>query len=171
MGYKILYTGDGGGKTIAALGLALRALGHGKRVVFVQFMKGRKDTGEFLACKRLSGCEFVQFGRVGFVDLANPSDEDKQLAHKGFDFARDALKKAPDMLVLDEVNLAVSVGLLKTDDVVDLVSHAPEKTILVLTGRDAPKALMAACDIVTKIEDIKTVPLKERKGPEKGFEF
>ncbi len=149
----------------------MRAWGHGKKVVFVQFMKGRKDIGEFKACKKLKGFDFYQFGRKEFVDLRIPSDEDKKLAQKGLGFARDILKKKPDMLVLDEINLAVSIGLIEEDDVLDLISSAPAKTIIVLTGRKAKDSLMEACDIVTEIEDLKTIPMEKRKGPIKGFEF
>jgi cob(I)alamin adenosyltransferase len=172
LGYKINYTGDGGGKTVAALGLALRAWGHGQRVVVVQFMKGRPGVGEVLASKSLSGFTIHQFGRQGFVDLKKPALEDKLRAGQGLRFAVEILKSnPPGMLVLDEVNLAVKVGLLKESDVVSLVKRAPKDTIVVLTGRGASKALLAACDFVTKIEDVKSIPVKKRKGPVAGFEY
>lgn len=172
MGYTINYTGDGGGKTIAALGLALRAWGHGLKVVIVQFMKGRQGVGEVLASKRLSGFTIHQFGRPGFVDLKKPALEDKLLAGQGLKFAADTLKSnPPGLLVLDEANLAVKVGLLKEADVVRLVKRAPKGTIIVLTGRGATKGVVAACDFVTRIEDVKSVPMKKRKGPVKGFEY
>ena len=171
MGYKINYTGDGGGKTVAALGLALRAWGHGKRIVVIQFMKGRKDIGEFMASKKFIGFPIYQFGREGFVDLKNPDEKDKQLAKKALQFARDVLKERLDMLVLDEVNLAAHVGLIKAQDVVDIIKSAPEETIIVLTGRYPPQELIDVCDIVTKIEDLKTIPKEKRKGPKAGFEY
>jgi len=171
MGYKICYTGNGGGKTLAAIGLAVRAWGHGKRVVVVQFMKGREDIGEFLAAKKIPGIGVFQFGRKEFVDLKNPSEEDKKLAKEGLKFAKEALMEAPDMLVLDEVCMATSIGLLKTQDVIDLINSAPENTIIVLTGRYASQELIYECDFVTKLEDTKTIPMDQRKEAQPGFEY
>jgi cob(I)alamin adenosyltransferase len=168
---KICYMGEGGGKTVAALGLALRAWGHGKRVVMVQFMKGRQNIGEFKAAKKLPGFAIFQFGREEFVDLKNPSAEDKQLAKQGLIFVKDALKENPDMLILDEINLACHIGLIQTNEVVKLIESAPKKTILVLTGRYPPPELRTLCDIVTKIDDVKTIPMDKRGEPEAGFEF
>ncbi len=114
-----LYTGIGAGKTTNSLGLALRSLGHGHRVVIIQFMKGRKDIGECLFKEKIGELgdkyEIYQYGRIGFVDLDNPSEEDKEKAGEGLEKAKNVLNDPPHLLILDEINLAVSVGLLDED--------------------------------------------------------
>lgn len=163
MGKILLYTGTGGGKTMIAVGLGVRAVGHGKKVLMVQFMKGRKDIGEFMAQKHLPGFEIVQFGRKEFVDLKNPSKEDMELAKKGLEYVRN-LKKMPDLLILDEINLACTVGLLKIRDVIEVLDKIPEKTTVVLTGRYAPKELIEKADLVTEIKDVKELKGKLGEG-------
>lgn len=163
-----LYTGEGEGKTIAALGLALRAIGHGKRVVVIQFMKGRTDTGEVLMAKKLTpDLRIHQFGRAGFVDLKSPEPEDKALAEKGLSFAKEALRKKPDLLILDEINLAVAVGLLSEKKVIDLLGSVPADVTVVLTGRRAPKAFIERADLATEMVYLKhpfDVGVESREG-------
>ncbi len=168
MKYKVhLYTGEGGCKTTSALGLALRSIGHGKKVVFIQFMKGRKSIGEYKAQKKVPGLRIYQFGRKGFVNLKKPAEKDKKLAQKGLEFAKRVAKQKPDILVLDEINLAVAVGLLKERDVISFVKKIPKKTFVVLTGRRATKGLKKISDIVTEIKDTKRPKkLMARKGIE-----
>lgn len=158
-----LYTGEGGGKTTAAMGLALRALGHGKRVVIIQFMKGR-FTGEMKSLMRFLKCDFKQFGRHGFVNLDKPSSYDKELAVKGLAYARKSLEKKPFLLILDEVNLACAAGLLRVKEVLDLLKKAD--CHVVLTGRRAPKPLIKAADFTTKHEDLKRKDVEAIPGLE-----
>jgi len=167
MGTVHIYTGNGGGKTTAALGVCLRAIGHGKKVLFIQFMKGRM-TGELLAARKLKGFEIKQFGRREFVDLANPSAKDKELAKKGMELAKKALKDPPYLLVLDELNLAASCGLVGVEDVLELIGSAPKRLNIIITGRNAPKELIAQADLATEISDLKSriTPIKARKGIE-----
>lgn len=151
-----LYTGEGGGKTTNALGLALRAVGHGLKTIVIQFMKGRKSVGEYKIKERLAPeYEIYQFGRRGWVDLKNPSPVDVKLAKEGLDFARQAAKRRPALLVLDEVNLAVAIGLLKPKDVLHLLDEVPRGTVVVLTGRRAPKELLNRADFVNEVKDVK----------------
>lgn len=168
MKYQVhLCTGEGGCKTTSALGLALRAIGHGKKVVFIQFMKGRKSIGEFKAQKKVPGLKIYQCGRAGFVNLKKPAEKDKRLAQKGLELAKKVAKRKPDILVLDEINLAVAIGLLKEKDVVGFVKKIPKKTFVVLTGRRATKGLKAISDIVTEVKDTKRPKkLMARKGIE-----
>ena len=169
-GNVILYTGDGGGKTAAALGLALRTCGHGKKAVIVQFMKGRKYIGEYKIKDRLAPqYEIRQFGREGFVDLKNPSKADRELAKKGLAFAKEAAAKKPATLVLDEINLASAIGLVEIKEVLGLMDSIPVETITVLTGRNAPTELLEYADYVVEIKDLKR-PAKELP-PREGFEF
>lgn len=168
---RILYTGSGGGKTSTALGLALRAIGHKKRVVMVQFMKGRKDIGEYLAKDHLPGFVMRQFGRKEFVNLENPSPTDRELAKEGLAYVRELFHgdEVVDMLILDEINLAVSIGLLDLNEVLSLLSFIPPKTIVILTGRNAPKELVDLSDYVVEMRDLKrpgkTIP------PREGIEY
>ncbi len=133
-----LFTGEGGGKTIAALGLALRSIGHKHKVVIIQFMKGRKDVGEYKAAKKLAPyLKVYQFGKKGFVNPRKPSLEDKKLAQEGFEFAKKILKQKPDLLILDEINLAIAFGLLDLKEVMRFLRRVPKRTDVVLTGRRA----------------------------------
>jgi len=166
-----LYTGEGEGKSITAFGLALRAVGHGYKVIIVQFMKGRKDIGEYKIKERLNPeYEIHQFGRREFINLENPDPVDLKLAEEGLSFAKEALKRKPHLLVLDEINLAVSTGLLKLEDVLDLLEEIPPSTTVVLTGRRAPKELIAQADLVTEMREIKH-PIKRGVPARKGIEY
>jgi cob(I)alamin adenosyltransferase len=157
MGFVYLYTGMGAGKTANALGLALRSAGHKRKVVIVQFLKWWKNTGEYKVQKMLSPhYEIYQFGRKGWIGLGNLGDEDRELAKRGLKFAEKiAAEKKPDLLILDEVNLALYCGLLDVDDVLKLLDRIPKKTDVVLTGRYAPKELIQRADFVNEIVDIK----------------
>lgn len=151
-----VFTGDGGGKTIAALGFALRAVGNGQRVVMVQFMKGRKDTGEFKIQKKLGNLfKIYQFGSKGFIDLKRPAEADVARAKKGLEFAKDALSSKPNLLILDEVNLAASSGLLKVRDVISFLKSVPSTTNVVLTGRSAPKEFIKLADGASEVKKVK----------------
>jgi len=149
MGAVYLYTGSGFGKTTSALGLALRAVGQGKKVVIIQFMKGWKNTGEYKIMKRLKpNYRIYQFGRKGFVNLKNPSEGDKKRAQRGLEFAKQEIKKKPFILILDEINLAARIGLVDKKDVLDLLSNIPKETSVVLTGRYAPKEFIKRAEYV-----------------------
>jgi cob(I)alamin adenosyltransferase len=170
-GFVHLYTGDGEGKSITAFGLALRAVGHGYKVIIIQFMKGRKDIGEYKIKDRLSPeYEIYQFGRREFIDLKNPRPIDLKLANEGLAFAKEAMKRRPRLLVLDEINLAVAVGLIKLQDVLDLLENVPPSTTVVLTGRRAPKELIDRADLVTEMREVKH-PIKEGILARKGIEY
>ena len=171
MGYIYLYSGTGGGKTTNALGLALRSIGHKRKVVIIQFLKWRKDIGEYKIKDKLKPYyEIYQFGRPAWLGekeliaefggqkfkVESFTDIDKELAKKGLEFAKKVLKeKKPHLLVLDEINLALHWKLLGIKDVLELLDNLPEKTDVVLTGRYAPKELIEKADFVNIIEDVK----------------
>jgi len=156
MGLIYLYHGSGGGKTTSALGLALRSVGHGNKVVIVQFMKGRKDIGEYKIGKRLNpDYEIHQFGSEGWVDLKNPSEDDKRRAREGLAFVERALKMEPNLLILDELGLAAYCGLIDTRDVLGVLKSIPKKTDVVITGRWVPRELIERADFVNEITDVK----------------
>ncbi|MGB9742233.1 MAG: cob(I)yrinic acid a,c-diamide adenosyltransferase [candidate division WOR-3 bacterium] len=150
-----VYTGDGKGKTTAAFGLALRALGHNWRVLVIQFMKG-DSYGEIQAARHLPNLEIRQFGLKTFVQRGHPGAEDLQLARAGLEFARQAvLSGGYQLVILDEINCAVDYGLVPLSEVVALVRSCPKEVELVLTGRNAPRALIELADLVSEVREIK----------------
>jgi cob(I)alamin adenosyltransferase len=157
-GHIYLYTGTGAGKTANALGLALRSVGHKHKVIIVQFLKWWKNTGEYQIRSMLAPYyEIYQFGRTGWIGLGNLDEEDKKLAHKALEFAeRIAKEKKPQLLVLDEVNLALHCQLLEVSDVFRLLDNIPKEIDVVLTGRYTPKELIERADFVNEIKDIKS---------------
>lgn len=149
-----IYTGEGKGKTTAALGLAIRALGHGLRVVMIQFLKGDTGAGELTTGRRLFPELVIKpMGRGGFVDRANPSEEDLRLALAALEKARRVLdQKSCDLLILDEINVAVSFGIVDEHAVLDLMDGKPRDVELILTGRNAPASFIEKADLVTTME-------------------
>lgn len=151
-----VYTGNGKGKTTAALGLALRAVGHGHRVFMLQFMKGSPDYGEVRAASLLPNFTLVQSGLPTFVDKANPSPEDQRLAAEGLARARAEITGgAWDLVILDEINVAMDYGLIRTEDVEELIGGKPPGLELVLTGRYAPPSIIARADLVSEVRLVK----------------
>jgi len=157
VGYIYLYTGTGAGKTTNALGLALRVIGHNRRVVIIQFLKWWRKTGEYKVRKKLSpNYEIHQFGRKGWKGLKKLGEKDKKLTKKGLEFAEKIVKqKKPHLLVLDEINLALYCKLLDVDEVIEFLEKIPKRTDVVLTGRYAPKKLIQYADFVNEIVDVK----------------
>ncbi len=150
-----VYTGPAKGKTTAALGLAVRACGHGRRILIVLFMKGRTDYGELRALRFLPSTEVVQFGQPGFVFKDSVQPEDIDQARRGLAFVREAMTQGYDLLILDEIVCAVDFGLLDISDVVDCIQSKPASLELVLTGRNAPEALIDLADYVTVMQEVK----------------
>ncbi len=165
-----LWTGEGAGKTTSALGVALRCAGHGMKTIVVQFMKGRKNIGEYKIMKKLKPYYSIyQFGKKEFIKpKSKPSKKDKELAAKGLEFARKSAKSKPRLLILDEINLACAIGLVDINDVIDLVKHCSKYTIVYLTGRKAPDKLKKIADFVNEIKLLKS----PKKYPvRKGIEY
>jgi cob(I)alamin adenosyltransferase len=151
-----VYTGDGKGKTTAALGLALRATGHGWRVLIIQFMKGDPKYGEIVAAKGVRNLTVVQTGLPTFVEKGNPSPEDLAEAQRGAALAREALaSRKYRMVILDEINVAVDYGLVKLDDALALIDACPENVELVFTGRGAKPAVIDRADLVSEVKEVK----------------
>ncbi|MHC3129075.1 MAG: cob(I)yrinic acid a,c-diamide adenosyltransferase [Candidatus Bathyarchaeota archaeon] len=157
MGYIYLYTGTGGGKTVNALGLALRSVGHERKVVIIQFLKWWKNTGEYKIREKLQPFyEIYQFGRDGWIGLDNLGEEDRRLSKEGLNFAKKVVEeKKPHLLILDEINLALHCNMLEIKEVMEFLDSIPEGTDVVLTGRYAPKELVDRADFVNEVKDIK----------------
>ncbi len=158
-GLVIVYTGDGKGKTTAALGTALRAVGRGFRVLIIQFIKGSWRYGELESLKRLAPeVELVRVGKgfVGIIDDELPREEHEEAAIEGFELARQRVVSGEyDLVILDELNYAVQGGLIPIEQVLELVSSKPEELHLLITGRGAHPDLIAAADVVTEMREVK----------------
>ncbi|MFA4885037.1 MAG: cob(I)yrinic acid a,c-diamide adenosyltransferase [Desulfotomaculaceae bacterium] len=148
-----VYTGNGKGKTTAALGLALRAIGHGHNVFMLQFMKGSKNYGEIIAAEKyLPDLTIVQSGLETFVSKENPAQVDINLAVEGLKIAKKVIEENKyHMLILDEVNVALDFNLIPLSDVVELIKNKPAEMELVLTGRYAPKEILELGDVVSDV--------------------
>ncbi|MCK4235076.1 cob(I)yrinic acid a,c-diamide adenosyltransferase [candidate division WOR-3 bacterium] len=156
LGLIQVFTGDGKGKTTAALGEALRACGHNFKVLVVQFMKGDIKYGEVNIAPKIPNLELKQFGLPTFVKKGEPSTEDLRLAQEGFKYAKSAImSKKYDMVILDEINVAIDYGLLILDNVLTLLRERPEGVEIILTGRYAPKEIIEIADLVSNIDEIK----------------
>src|SRR3989337_3069311 len=171
-GLIIVHTGPGKGKTTAALGLALRAGGSGLKVLMVQFIKGTWHYGELDAAKAF-GDQFVlrPMGR-GFVKLGGEIDpEDKRAADEAWAFAREKIFSGEyDMIILDEINYAISYGLLSVAPVVEALKQKPEAVHVVLTGRNAHPEIVELADMVTEMREIKH-PYQKGIEAQRGIEY
>jgi cob(I)alamin adenosyltransferase len=156
-GYIHVYTGNGKGKTSAALGLALRAAGHGLKTYFGQFLKGQ-DYGELSAIQKLSPLITIeQFGRKGFIHVTeNPDAEDIERARQGLrKCTKMMMSRKYQIIVLDEINVAVHFNLFAEKDILDFLDKKPEEMEVILTGRYAPESLIKRADLVTEMKEIK----------------
>ena len=151
-----VYTGDGKGKTTCALGLALRAVGQGFKAYIVHFMKGR-DTGEARAAARLApDLTLRYFGRPGLVNLNAPAREDLDLVREAWNLAREIIASGDwDLVVLDEINLALAYGLIPLEEALEALRRRPAWVEVVLTGRQAPPELVELADLVTEMRPLK----------------
>ena len=154
-GFVHCYTGDGKGKTTAALGLALRAAGAGKRVFIAHFVKGMRYhehnslelLGEFIT--------YRLYGRACFIDR-QPEDEDKKLAGEGLQDCRLHIQSGSyDVVILDEITIALHYGLIGLDELLEVIQTRPPSMELILTGRGAPDRLLDVCDLVTEMREVR----------------
>ncbi len=166
-GYIQVYTGNGKGKTTAAIGLSVRAVGAGLIVSFIQFMKG-KPTSEMKSLEKL-GIEFFQGGRPEFI-IGKPKKEDREAAKKTLELAKEKVSSGKyDIVVLDEINVAVYFDLISESDVLDLISSKAEGTEIILTGRYATPKIKEMANLVTEMREVKhyyTEGVEQRVGIE-----
>jgi cob(I)alamin adenosyltransferase len=179
-GLVLINTGNGKGKTTAALGLALRAAGHNLKVLILQFIKGSWKTGEAKAIgKWIPLIDIEQLGK-GFINFKNGkpviSKENIDNARESFKYASDKINSTDkinsnqyDVVILDEINNLISYGLLKVEDAVSLIENKPAKLSIILTGRNAPEELINIADTVTEMKEVKhafSSGIKAKKGIE-----
>ncbi|WP_028949806.1 cob(I)yrinic acid a,c-diamide adenosyltransferase [Sulfurihydrogenibium subterraneum] len=178
-----VFTGNGKGKTTAAIGTAIRALGNGEKVLFIQFMKDETITSETKILKKLENFTLKSVGRKGFylpkeMLLKNPDlvkygvkpieEIDKQLAYEGLKFVKENIENN-DLIVLDEVCIAIYFGLLKVEDVIDLLKSHSDKDFI-LTGRNCPQELLDMADLVTEMKEVKH-PYQKGIKAKKGLDY
>ena len=170
-GLVMVYTGNGKGKTTAALGLGLRAIGAGQRVLLVQFMKGDPTYSELKGIAFLPGFEVVQTGLHHWVTRETISSLDKTEAQRGLNIARNAfVEERHELVILDELNCAIDYGLIPEADVLELLTHRPQFMSVCITGRGAPASLLEAADMVSEVTEVKH-HFRQGIPAQKGIEF
>jgi len=170
-----IFTGNGKGKTTAALGQAMRAVGEGKRVLMIQFIKGPWKSGEDFLAKGLEPhFKLVKMGK-GFVGIMGdrlPREEHEKAAEAALDYAKKEINSGNwDLVILDEVNNAVSLNLIPKEKILELIDFSRDKIEhLILTGRDAPQEFIDRADLVTEMREIKH-PYKRGVKGQRGLEY
>lgn len=166
-----VFTGEGRGKTSAALGTVVRALGNGLRVYIAAFMKAAHPSGEWNALAAMPNATVARFGTRAFAAPGNITPEDREQARQALAAGREAMLSGEyDVVVLDEVNVAVAWKLIDVHDVVDLIERRPEHVELILTGRGADKEVVRIADLVTEMLNIKH-PYEAGTGARRGIDF
>jgi cob(I)alamin adenosyltransferase len=166
-----VYTGNGKGKTTAAFGLALRAIGRGLKVYIIQFIKGGFDYGELYIVDKLPNFTLKAFGRGKFVTEKPPGKADVELAEEALALAEEVVKSGEyDIVILDEINVALNLKLIQIEKVLELIKNKPKHVELVLTGRYAPNEIIEAADLVTEMKEVKH-PFNKGFQARKGIEY
>ena len=173
-GMVIVYTGNGKGKTTASLGVALRAIGHGLRVCMVQFIKGEWHYGELDSIKRLEpDFELIVAGKgfIGIIDDDHAFEEHVKAANTALNIINQKISLGTfDIIILDEINYAINLGVVKLEDVIKIVKNRPKNMSLILTGNHAREEIISLADLVTEMKEIKH-PYKKGIKAKKGIDF
>lgn len=166
----MIHTGDGKGKTTAALGLALRSMGHGRKVCMIQFIKSDKRTGELAAGERFSDLLECHVMGAGFTWKSGDKTLHRQAAEAAWRLAREKINSAAyDLVILDEMTYPLTYGMISEKEVIEICRERPPRTDVVITGRNAPDALLAAADMVTEMKAVRhhfAAGIRARKGIE-----
>jgi len=173
-GLVIVYTGNGKGKTTASLGLCVRAVGYNQKVCIIQFIKGSWKYGELDGIKKLApNVELYQkgLGFVGIIDDKLDKSEHIKAAGEALEFAREKINGGVyDIVILDEINVAIQLKLIEVNDVIDILENKPKSLDLVLTGRNARDEIIDRADLVTEMREIKH-PFQKGIKAKKGIDF
>jgi cob(I)alamin adenosyltransferase len=170
VGLVIVHTGDGKGKTTAAIGTAFRAVGVGFKVKMIQFIKGSWDYGELHTAEQIENFEIVPMGE-GFTWETKDREQDTKVAHDTSVVCREAIEKNEhDLLIFDEINNALSYGYLDVKEVIVALKDKPKDMHVILTGRDAPAELIEIADLVTEMKEIKH-PFHDGIYAQRGIEY
>ena len=173
-GLVIVYTGNGKGKTTAALGLAMRAIGYEHKVCMLQFIKGSWHYGEMDSSKKLEpNFELIAVGKgfVGILDDNSPREEHEKYAAEAVRICREKIfSEKYDVIILDEVNYAITLGLIDVQEIIKIIKEKPSDLDLVLTGRDVKEEIVELADLVTEMKEIKH-PFKSGIKAKKGIDF
>ena len=173
-GLVIVYTGNGKGKTTAALGLAMRAVGYDHKVCMLQFIKGSWHYGEMDSSKKLEpNFELIAIGKgfVGILDDNSPREEHEKYATEALRICREKINSGNyNVVILDEVNYAINLGLIDVQEIIKLIREKPSNLDLVLTGRDVKEEIVELADLVTEMKEIKH-PFKSGIKAKKGIDF
>ncbi len=173
-GLVIVYTGNGKGKTTAALGMALRAVGYNHKICMIQFIKGSWPYGEMKSVKRLQPeLELIIVGKgfVGIIDDKSAREDHIKIAQEAIQISKEKIQSGNyNIVILDEVNYAINLGLIDLNDVLNLIKSKPEKLNLVLTGNHAKNEIIDVADLVTEMKEIKH-PFKSGIKAKKGIDF
>ena len=173
-GLVIVYTGGGKGKTTASLGMALRAVGYNHKICMIQFIKGSWHYGEMDSSKRLEPeFEIIAAGKgfVGIIDDKSPKEEHEKVAKEAIKICKEKIQSGNyDIIILDEVNYAINLGLIGVNDVLDLIKAKPPRLNLVLTGNHAAPEIIELADLVTEMKEIKH-PFQHGIKAKKGIDF
>jgi cob(I)alamin adenosyltransferase len=166
-----VYTGNGKGKTSAAFGLALRAIGRGLRVYIIQFIKGGFDYGELHIISKLPNLTLKTYGRGKFVTTKPPEEKDIALAKEAIELAKEIIQNGNhDIVILDEINVALDLKLIELEEVLKLIRIRPRNVELVLTGRNVPTEIIEVADLVTEMKEVKH-PFNKGLQARRGIEF
>lgn len=169
-GRIIVITGNGKGKTTAALGTAFRALGHGQKVCVIQFLKGQGKYGERIMAEKIENLHWFICGK-GFVFSKENIEEDRQVARQGFAIAREKIASdLYDLVILDEITYLPLYDFLEVEQIVEMLEAKPKRLSVILTGRNADPRLLAIADTVSQVESIKHAYERGIKA-QKGIEF
>jgi len=173
-GLLVVYTGDGKGKTTAALGMCIRAVGYDWKICLIQFVKGSWKYGELKGLKRLEPnveLHVIGTGFVGIVDDDKPFEEHQEAARKGIELAVEKISSGNyPLVILDELNVALDLGLVSDEDVKRLLAARGEKQHLVITGRSAADWVIEAADLVTEMTEVKH-PYQKGILAQKGIDW
>ena len=173
-GLVVVYTGKGKGKTTSALGIVLRAVGYGKKIGMIQFIKGSWHYGEMDSSKRLEPeFEMIAVGKgfVGILDDKSTKEEHEIVANEALKISKEKINSRKyDIVILDEINYAVNLNLIKIEEVISLIKSKPKNVDLILTGNHARPEVIEIADLVTEMKEIKH-PFQKGIKAKKGIDY